>query len=124
MACRIRSNSPLVVNNKVGASGSVGADAVVKSSEDGYTVLFRIDTVFTINPKLFVVSRALGVKSVPKFIAKGKAGNLNLLAGEVDAGIIITPSLPPQVVGGKVQALAVTRQMHTSLCRMCRMCRR
>ena len=168
---------PFIVENKIGASGNVGADAVAKSPADGYTVLFSIDTVFTTNPTLspampfkpedfkvvmlmtasgllFGVNPALGVKSMPEFIAKGKAGNLNfssagngtpahiamalladaagikatqipykgtapavqaLVAGEVDAGVIITPGLLPQVQAGKVRALAVTGQKRSPL---------
>ena len=33
-----------IVENKAGAGGNVGADAVAKSPPDGYTVLFGIDT--------------------------------------------------------------------------------
>jgi tripartite-type tricarboxylate transporter receptor subunit TctC len=168
---------PFVVDNKPGAGGNLGADVVAKGPADGYTVLFSIDTIFTTNPALypampfkpedfkvvmlmtasgllFGVNPALGVKTVPELIAKGKAGNLNfssagngtpahiamalladtagvkatqipykgtapavlaLVSGEVDAGIIITPGLLPQVQAGKVQALAVTGQKRTAL---------
>lgn len=168
---------PFVVESKVGASGNVGADAVAKSPADGYTMLFSIDTVFTVNPALYAampfrqddfkvvmlmtasgllfgVKPSLGVTSVQDFISKAKAGNMNfasagngtpahitmalladaagiklrqipykgtapavqaLVAGEVDAGIIITPGLLPQVQGGRVQALAVTGQKRSLL---------
>jgi tripartite-type tricarboxylate transporter receptor subunit TctC len=168
---------PFVVESRVGASGNVGAEAVAKSPADGYTMLFSIDTVFTVNPALypamlfkqddfkvvmlmtasgllFGVKPALGVTSVPDFIARAKVRNMNfasagngtpahitmalladaagikltqipykgtapavqaLVAGEVDAGIIITPGLLPQVQGGRVQALAVTGQKRSLL---------
>jgi tripartite-type tricarboxylate transporter receptor subunit TctC len=42
-----------IVENKAGAGGNVGADAVAKSPPDGYTVLFGIDTAFTVNPHIY-----------------------------------------------------------------------
>ena len=44
---------PFVVENKAGASGNIGAADVAKSAPDGYTVLFGIDTTFTVNPHLY-----------------------------------------------------------------------
>jgi tripartite-type tricarboxylate transporter receptor subunit TctC len=46
-------NQPFVVENKAGASGNIGADAVAKSAPDGYTVLFGIDSTFTVNPHIY-----------------------------------------------------------------------
>jgi len=46
---------PFVVENKAGASGNVGADAVAKSAADGHTLLWGIDTTHTINPHLYKV---------------------------------------------------------------------
>jgi tripartite-type tricarboxylate transporter receptor subunit TctC len=44
---------PFIVENRAGASGNIGADAVVRSPADGYTVLFGIDTTFTVNPHIY-----------------------------------------------------------------------
>ena len=44
---------PFVVENKAGAGGNIGADAVAKSPADGTTVLFGIDTTFTVNPHIY-----------------------------------------------------------------------
>jgi len=44
---------PFVVENRAGAGGNIGADVVAKSAPDGYTVLFGIDTSFTVNPHLY-----------------------------------------------------------------------
>ena len=44
---------PFVVENKPGAAGNVGADQVAKSPPDGHTVLFGIDTTFTVNPHIY-----------------------------------------------------------------------
>lgn len=48
-----RFHQPFVVENKAGASGSIGADAVAKSAPDGYTALVGIDTTLTVNPHLY-----------------------------------------------------------------------
>ncbi|MBX3608799.1 MAG: tripartite tricarboxylate transporter substrate binding protein [Hydrogenophaga sp.] len=42
-----------VVENKPGAAGNIGAAEVAKAAPDGYTVMFGIDSTFTINPHLY-----------------------------------------------------------------------
>ena len=44
---------PFVVENRVGASGNVGADAVAKSAPDGHVFGITTDTLFTVNPLVF-----------------------------------------------------------------------
>ena len=44
---------PFVVENKPGAGGNIAADLVAKSAPDGYTLLFAIDTTFTVNPSIY-----------------------------------------------------------------------
>jgi tripartite-type tricarboxylate transporter receptor subunit TctC len=44
---------PLVIENKPGASGNIGADAVAKSAADGYTFGITPDTLYTVNPLVF-----------------------------------------------------------------------
>src|SRR3990170_3128008 len=44
---------PLVVENRIGASGIIAAEYVAKAVPDGYTLLVSPSTVFTINPIMF-----------------------------------------------------------------------
>ncbi len=44
---------PVVVENRVGASSMIGAEAVANARPDGYTLLFGGSTVFASNPHLF-----------------------------------------------------------------------
>ncbi|MFM9884475.1 MAG: tripartite tricarboxylate transporter substrate binding protein [Burkholderiales bacterium] len=43
---------PLIIDNRVGASGIIGSEAVAKASADGYTILAVFDN-FATNPYLF-----------------------------------------------------------------------
>ena len=42
-----------VVDNRSGAAGNLGADAVARANPDGYTVLFALNTQLTANPMLY-----------------------------------------------------------------------
>jgi tripartite-type tricarboxylate transporter receptor subunit TctC len=44
---------PLVIENRAGAGGNIAAELVMKSPADGYTLLFSIDTTFTVNPSIY-----------------------------------------------------------------------
>jgi tripartite-type tricarboxylate transporter receptor subunit TctC len=84
-----RLKQPMVIENKPGAGGNVGTDFVAKAPADGYTLLFALDTTFTVNPSLyekmpFDVSRDFAVIGVPvtysQMLAVGpnvKANNLS-----------------------------------------------
>ena len=47
-----RWKQPVVVENKPGASGNIGTDAVAKSAPDGHTLMVTVNT-YTITPSLF-----------------------------------------------------------------------
>lgn len=43
----------VVVENRPGANGNIGSDAVAKAAPDGYTLLFAADATLVINPSLY-----------------------------------------------------------------------
>jgi tripartite-type tricarboxylate transporter receptor subunit TctC len=87
---------PIVVENRTGAAGNLGAEAVAKAAPDGYTLLVVLDTTLTVNPSLYqklpfdperdfrpisilavsstmlVVHPSVPVKSVSEFVAFAK----------------------------------------------------
>ncbi len=90
---------PVIVENKAGASGNIGADQVAKSPADGYTILFGIDTTFTVNPHIY--------KSMPF-----KAGDLKPVMIIASSGLLVGahPStgfktLGDLIAAGKVKSL-------------------
>ena len=44
---------PFIIENKAGAGGNIAAEYVKNQPADGYTLLFSIDTTFTVNPGLY-----------------------------------------------------------------------
>jgi len=98
---------PVLVENKPGAGGNIGADMVAKAAPDGYTLLMGAVATHAINPTLYasipydaqkdsipvtqiastpnvlVVNPSLPVHSVQEFIAYAKAhpGELNFGSG-------------------------------------------
>lgn len=49
----IQLKQPVIIDNKAGATGNIGAQAVVKSAPDGYTLLMTLDTSLTANPDMY-----------------------------------------------------------------------
>ena len=100
---------PVVTENRPGAGGNIGADAVAKSAPDGYALLFGTNTL-TMNPFLVkqmpfdvqkdlapvamiattpfivVVNNSLPVRSVPELIAYAKANPGKLSFGSPGTG--------------------------------------
>ena len=98
---------PIIVENRPGAGGNVGADAVAKSPADGYTVVMGALSTHAVNPSLYakmpydavkdfapisnvaitpnvlVVNAALPVNSLKDLIAYAKAnpGKVNFGSG-------------------------------------------
>ena len=100
----------VVVENRAGAAGSIGAQAVVDSSPDGYTLFFATTGAMAINPHLYsnlrhipltdftpiamvasfpnvlVVNPAVPAKNVAEFIALAKSKPGGLTYGSSGAG--------------------------------------
>jgi tripartite-type tricarboxylate transporter receptor subunit TctC len=57
---------PFVIDNKPGAGGNIAAQFVKDQPADGYTLLFAIDTTFTVNPALY--KNKLGFDPVKDFV--------------------------------------------------------
>ncbi len=102
-----RLKQPIIVENRPGAGGNIGADFVAKASPDGYTILMGAVATHAINPTLYasipydaekdfkpvtqlastpnvlVVNPSLPVHDVREFIAYAKAnpGKLNFGSG-------------------------------------------
>ena len=100
----------VVVENRAGAGGNIGADAVAKSPPDGYTLLMTSGSIVTANqyiyknmgfdpakdlapvtnvaagPQVIVVSTALPVKDLAEFIAYAKANPSKVNFGSAGVG--------------------------------------
>jgi tripartite-type tricarboxylate transporter receptor subunit TctC len=69
-----RWGQPVVVDNKPGASGNIGAALVAKAPPDGYTMMVTVNT-FTITPALY---KNLQYDPVKDFTTIGRATNGNI----------------------------------------------
>jgi len=83
-----RLKQPFVVDNRAGAGGNVGADVVAKAPADGYTLLFALDTTFTVNPALykkmpFDVAKDFAVIAVPVTYSQALAVNPKIKANNL-----------------------------------------
>jgi tripartite-type tricarboxylate transporter receptor subunit TctC len=95
---------PIVIENKPGAGGNIGAGEVARAAPDGHTWLWGTDTLVTVNPHVYktmpykadelvpvtvavrfnqvmVCNPAVGVKTLAELIAKAKAEKLSYASG-------------------------------------------
>lgn len=95
---------PIVIENKAGAGGNIGAAEVARAAPDGYTWMFGTDTIVTVNPHVYkspgfkvedlrpvmittqfsqtlVCHPALGVKTLAELVAKARSDKLAYASG-------------------------------------------
>ena len=46
-------SQPIIIDNKPGAAGNLGAAEAARASPDGYTWLWSTDTLMTVNPHVY-----------------------------------------------------------------------
>jgi len=117
----------VVVENRTGASGMIGAELVAKSPPDGYTLLVNSSihvivpslfgkmaydpiqdfipiTVVSSSPLLLVVTPTLPVKNVKEFIALAKArpGELNFASSGAGSSTHLTAELLKSMTGTRM----------------------
>ena len=96
---------PVVVDDKPGASGFIGAETVKKAAPDGYTVFITTNTTHAANEHLFKKLPYDPVKDFLPITGLGKGGqvmivNLNLPAKSVAEFIALAKAQPGKVSFG------------------------
>lgn len=81
-----------VVENKTGAGGNIGAEAVAKATPDGYTILMATVSTNAINPGLY---KHMSYDAVRDFAPVGRVGVTPTL-------LLVHPSIPATDVKGLV----------------------
>ena len=90
---------PFVVENRPGAAGNLGTEAVARAPADGYTLLLVLDTPLTVNPSLYP---KLGFDPVRDFTPISTVAGFSLT-------LVVHPSVPVKSVSEFV-AYAKTRK--------------
>src|SRR6476469_5503703 len=80
-----RTGQPMVIDNKAGASGNLGTDAIAKAPPDGSTIGVSIAAA---QPSVFVVPVTLGVSSTDELIALMKKNPRKYNYASMGAGSI------------------------------------
>ena len=83
-----RLGQQVIVENRAGASGNIGSEAVAKAAPDGYTLLLGFDGTMVINPHVFA---RLPFDTLRDFQPVTKLGDATLI-------LVAHPSLPAGTV--------------------------
>src|SRR5262249_11177044 len=124
-----RLGQPFVVENRPGAGGNIGTEAVVKASPDGHTLLL-VGVGSTINvtlydklsfnfvrdiapvaslirtPLVIVLNSSVSAKTLPEFIAYAKSNPGKLSMASVGNGT------PPHIAGELFKMMAGVNMVH------------
>lgn len=121
-------NGTVVIENKVGAAGVVGTDAVAKAAPDGYTLSLMTGSTYVLAPLLFknipyqslrdfvpiaqltaaptllVIKPSLPVRTVPELVAlaKQKPGELNYASNGRGGALHLAAELFQRVSGTRM----------------------
>jgi tripartite-type tricarboxylate transporter receptor subunit TctC len=78
----------VVIENRAGAGGNVGAEAVAKAAPDGYTLLMASGSVLTVNPHLY--------KRLPFDVERDFVPITNVASGPML--VVINPAVPAKTL--------------------------
>ena len=88
LAAAVKLGQPVIVENKAGAGGNLGAEAVARADKDGQTLLFGTSGPLAINVSLY---RKIGYDPVKSFAPVIQIGHLpNVL--------VVNPAIPAKAV--------------------------
>ena len=116
---------PLVVDNKPGAAGNVGAGEAARATPDGYTWLWSTDTLVTVNPHVYdkltfkaadlqpvmrassfsqtlVCNPALGVRTVSDLVRRAREKQLSYASGGAGSPGHLTTELFKSATGAQM----------------------
>jgi tripartite-type tricarboxylate transporter receptor subunit TctC len=117
---------PVIIDNRPGAGGAVGAAFVTRAKPDGYTMMVASNGPMTVNPfvnanlgyeplkdfapialssyipHVLAVSEKSGIKSIAELIAKAKAGPINIGTSGVGSASHMTLARFEHAIGAKL----------------------
>ena len=95
-----RLGQPFVMENRTGAAGNIGIDALAKSAPDGYTIAWIVDFNVTVNPSLY--------PKMPYDVERDIVPVVTFAASEV--ALVVHPSVPARSLADLI-ALAKSKPL-------------